>query len=168
MSPRRTRFRPPGLKPWTRIGTLGPFRGRLGLSWFVAALLVGIVILGAGFYALTRSHPPGGSFVPVGDASSFHPGSAREVGVPGAFVGRAVDGQLVAVLQEDGCTLTFQDGHYRDCRGAVYELTGAGSGGCGSLDVLPLTVYRGAVYVDPDHPAIRSPAPAPSSGGRCP
>jgi hypothetical protein len=165
MSPRRTRFRPPGLKPWTRIGTLGPFRGRLGLSWVVAALLAGAVIIGAGWYSLTRSHPPGGSFVSVGPTSSFHPGSAREVYVPGAFVA-AVSTTFIGVLQEDGCTLRVVDGHYRDCRGAVYDFTGAGAGGCGSLDLLPTTVYRGTVYVDPDHPVIKS--PAPPSGEPCP
>lgn len=167
MSPRRTRFRPPGLKPWTRIGTLGPFRGRLGLSWMIAALVAGVVILAAGWYALARPRPPGGSFVPVGAVASFPSGSAREVGVPGAFVGSA-GGGLVAVLQEDGCTLTVTDGHYRDCRGATYDFSGRGTGGCGSLDLLPLTVYRGTVYVDPDHPLVRSPAPAPSSGRPCP
>ena len=30
------RFRPPGLKPTTKIGTLGPYRGRLGLAWVIA------------------------------------------------------------------------------------------------------------------------------------
>jgi len=167
MSPRRTRFRPPGLKPWTRIGTLGPFRGRLGLSWVVAALLVGLVILAAGWYALSRPHPPGGSFVSVGDASSFQAGTAREVYLPGTFVA-STGGRIVAVLQEDGCTLTVVDGHYRDCRGAAYELDGTGSGGCGSLDLLPVVIYGGRVYVDPDHPVTRSPAPAPTSGERCP
>ena len=71
MPRRRVRLRPPGLKPWTRIGTLGPFRGRLGLSWVIAAVVVGVVVLAAGSYALLRPHPPGGSFVPVGAASSF-------------------------------------------------------------------------------------------------
>ena len=33
---RRLRFRPPGLKPSTKIGTLGPYRGRLGLGWVLA------------------------------------------------------------------------------------------------------------------------------------
>jgi len=153
MSPRRTRFRPPGLKPWTRIGTLGPFRGRLGLSWMIAALVAGVVILAAGWFA------------PVGTASSFPPGTAREVDVPGTFVGSA-GGRLVAVLQEDGCMLTAADGHYRDCRGAIYDLSGAGSGGCGSLDLLPIASYKGTIYVDPDHPVVES--PAPPSGEPCP
>lgn len=47
--PRRVRFRPPGVKPWTRIGPLGPFRGRLGLSWVIAPLVVGAAVLIAGW-----------------------------------------------------------------------------------------------------------------------
>ena len=155
----RVRLRPPGLKPWTRIGTLGPFRGRLGLSWVVAAVVVGVVVLAAGTYALLRPHPPGGSFVPVGAAASFAEGTARAVNVPGAYVGRT-GGELVAVLQEDGCSLSVEGGRYRDCRGVVYELNGTGGAGCGSLDLLLVGVYRGTVYIDPDHPQNGSPAPA--------
>jgi hypothetical protein len=43
--PRRIRFRPPGLKPTTRVGSLGPYRGRLGAGWVVAPLVAGIIIL---------------------------------------------------------------------------------------------------------------------------
>jgi hypothetical protein len=39
------RFRPPGVKPWTRIGPLGPFRGRLGVAWVVAPLVVGAALI---------------------------------------------------------------------------------------------------------------------------
>jgi hypothetical protein len=127
----------------------------------VAAVVVGVVVLAAGAYALLRPHPPGGSFVPVGAASSFADGTARAVDVPGAFVGRT-GGQLVAVLQEDGCSLSVEAGRYRDCRGVVYELNGAGAAGCGSLDLLLVSVYRDKVYIDPDHPQNGSPAPAGS------
>jgi hypothetical protein len=51
---KRTQFRPPGLKPTTKVGTLGPYRGRLGLAWVVAPLVAGAVILVAGLVALTR------------------------------------------------------------------------------------------------------------------
>jgi hypothetical protein len=52
---RRIRFRPPGLKPTTKIGTLGPYRGRLGLGWVVAPMVVGVVLLIAvGIYFLAR------------------------------------------------------------------------------------------------------------------
>jgi hypothetical protein len=51
---KRVRFRPPGLKPTTRIGPLGPFRGRLGLAWVIAPLCTGAIILAAGLLLLTR------------------------------------------------------------------------------------------------------------------
>ena len=52
--PRRLRIRPPGLRPTTKIGTLGPYRSRLGLAWVVAPLLAGILIVLAGYLALVR------------------------------------------------------------------------------------------------------------------
>jgi hypothetical protein len=51
---RRFHFRPPGLKPTTRVGTLGPYRGRLGVAWVVAPILAGIVIVIAGWIALSH------------------------------------------------------------------------------------------------------------------
>jgi hypothetical protein len=51
---KRVPFRPPGLKPTTKVGTLGPYRGRLGIAWVVAPLIAGIVILLAGLFILTR------------------------------------------------------------------------------------------------------------------
>jgi hypothetical protein len=49
---KRIRFRPPGLKPTTKVGTIGPYRGRLGLAWVIAPIVVGIVIVLAAFLAL--------------------------------------------------------------------------------------------------------------------
>jgi hypothetical protein len=51
MARSRLRFRPPGLKPWTKIGTLGPFRGRLGIQWVIAPIVLGIVLVVAGWLA---------------------------------------------------------------------------------------------------------------------
>jgi hypothetical protein len=48
----RIRFRPPGVKPWTRIGRFGPARGRLGLAWVIAPLVVGVALLVAGLLLL--------------------------------------------------------------------------------------------------------------------
>jgi hypothetical protein len=48
MALRRLRFRPPGLKPWTRVGTFGPFRGRLGLQWVIAPVVVGVILIVVG------------------------------------------------------------------------------------------------------------------------
>jgi hypothetical protein len=51
---KRLRFRPPGLKPTTKVGTLGPYRGRLGLAWVIAPIVAGAVIVLAGVLALAR------------------------------------------------------------------------------------------------------------------
>lgn len=49
---RRIRLRVPGVKPGQKIGPLGPFRGRLGLSWVIASIVVGAAILAFGLYYL--------------------------------------------------------------------------------------------------------------------
>jgi hypothetical protein len=54
MARRRLRVRPPGLRPTTKVGTLGPYRGRLGISWVIAPIVAGVVILVAGILALAR------------------------------------------------------------------------------------------------------------------
>jgi hypothetical protein len=51
---RKVQIRPPGLKPTTKVGTLGPYRGRLGLAWVIAPLVAGVVILAAGYVAVFR------------------------------------------------------------------------------------------------------------------
>ena len=51
---RKFQFRPPGLKPTTKVGTLGPYRGRLGLAWVIAPLVAGAVIVIAGILILAR------------------------------------------------------------------------------------------------------------------
>ncbi len=53
-SRRHFRFRPPGLKPTTKVGTLGPYRGRLGLAWVIAPLVAGVVILVAAYLTFSR------------------------------------------------------------------------------------------------------------------
>ena len=54
MARRKLQIRPPGLKPTTKVGTLGPYRGRLGVAWVIAPLVAGIVIIVAGYFALFR------------------------------------------------------------------------------------------------------------------
>jgi len=52
MSRKKMTIRPPGLKPTTKVGTLGPYRGQLGLAWVIAPVVVGVLILIAGYFAL--------------------------------------------------------------------------------------------------------------------
>jgi hypothetical protein len=54
MARRKITIRPPGLKPTTKVGTLGPYRGRLGLAWVIAPIVVGVVIVVAGYLAVVR------------------------------------------------------------------------------------------------------------------
>jgi hypothetical protein len=49
---KRIRFRPPGLKPTTKVGTLGPYRARLGFAWVIAPIFAGLAILLAGWLLL--------------------------------------------------------------------------------------------------------------------
>jgi hypothetical protein len=51
---KRPRFRPPGLKPTTKVGHLGPYRGRLGLGWVIAPIVAGLIIVAAGWLLLFR------------------------------------------------------------------------------------------------------------------
>jgi hypothetical protein len=51
---KRFQIRPPGLKPTTKVGTLGPYRGRLGLAWVIAPIVAGLIIVVAGYLALFR------------------------------------------------------------------------------------------------------------------
>ena len=54
MARKKIQIRPPGLKPTTKVGTLGPYRGRLGFAWVIAPLIAGLAILIAGYFALIR------------------------------------------------------------------------------------------------------------------
>jgi hypothetical protein len=49
---KRFQFRPPGLRATTKIGTLGPYRRRLGLAWVIAPIVAGAVIVIAGYLVL--------------------------------------------------------------------------------------------------------------------
>ena len=51
---KRLHFRPPGLKPTTKVGTLGPYRARLGFAWVLAPIVAGIVIAIAAWIALAH------------------------------------------------------------------------------------------------------------------
>ena len=54
MARKKITIRPPGLKPTTKVGTIGPYRGRLGLAWVIAPIVVGACIVVAGYLAMTR------------------------------------------------------------------------------------------------------------------
>lgn len=146
--PGRMRFRSPGVKPGQRIGPLGPFRGRLGLHWVIAPVVLAVVLLVAGWYFLAGSRP-GVPWRSVGRVDGLAPGSARPV-ADGIVLGRLADGRAVAVAAEPGCGLDVVPGNgYQDCRGTSFGLDGEPVGGGEPLDLVPLQVRRGEIFIDP-------------------
>jgi hypothetical protein len=145
--PPRIRFRSPGVKPGQKIGPLGPFRGRLGIHWVLGSLALGILLAVAGWLFFTGG-APGEPWRPVALLESLAPGSARTVG-DGVAVGRLPGGQVVAVAEPTGCPLQAEEGGYRDCRSRAYELDGQPQDEGAPLDLVPVQVVRGTIYVDP-------------------
>jgi hypothetical protein len=147
---RRIHIRSPGVKTGSTIGTLGPFRGTLGIHWVIAAIAIGLVLVLATTYAWVRGAKPKEPYREVGAVESFAPGTAREV-LGGIFVGRARDGQPFAVaLPAPNCPLEVTDRGYRDCSDLGYGFDGEPLGRAEDpLPRLPLEVYRGEVFVDP-------------------
>lgn len=141
-------FRSPGVKPGQRIGPLGPFRGRLGLQWVVAPLVLGIVLVVAGWYFL-RDTEPAPPWRPVAEVSSLPIGQGREA-LPGVLVGRLPDGRVVAVAAEPGCSLGPSGGGYVDCNGTAFRLDGAPVTEGDALDLVPVQVYDGVLYANPE------------------
>jgi hypothetical protein len=147
MSTRRIHVRAPGVKTGSKIGPLGPFRGTLGIQWVIGAMAVGLVIVLAVTWILFRE--PGEPFreVEVFTLDQVAPGTAREA-LPGVYVGVTDDGQPIAVRHPLGnCELEFVEGRYLDCHEWWYDLHGRGRLGR-KLDVLPLQIHRGAIYID--------------------
>ena len=119
----RLHFRPPGLKPWTKIGTLGPFRGRLGLQWVIAPVVLGAILVIVGWLYLSRPAGPQPPFVRVTTIQQLGDGAPRTFPLAGESVRIGLDANGVPFARL--------------------------ATGCTRLDVV---TYRGAVYVDPADP----------------
>lgn len=143
----RIRFRSPGVKPGQRIGPLGPFRGRLGLAWVIAPLVLGAILVLAGWFFLrdTAPEPP---WLPVAEVSSLPVGEAREV-LAGVLVGRLPDGRVIAVAEEPGCALGPSADGYVDCDGTAFGLDGAPVAEGEPLDLVPVRIHEGVLYANP-------------------
>lgn len=141
----RIRFRSPGVKPGQKIGPLGPFRGRLGLHWVIAPLVV-LVVLGVVAWLFFRGGPPEApwrAIAPVGSLVSPQPAGGD------AWVARLADGRVIAVKAEAGCPIVSIATGYQDCEGAAYDLAGFPAGEGEPLDLAPMQIVDGQVYVDP-------------------
>lgn len=143
---RRIRFRSPGVKPGQKIGPLGPFRGRLGLQWVIAPLVLGLILVVAGWLFL-RGGDPAPPWRAVAEASSLPVGEGREA-LPGIFVARLSDGRVIAVAEEPGCPLEPGGEGYEDCEGTAYDLGGLPANDGSPLDLVPVQVHEGVLYAN--------------------
>lgn len=133
-------------------------RAPLGVQWVVGALLVGVVVLVAGWFAL-RPSIPDPPFVEL--PASAVPSAAGET--PTVV---ALDGRDVLVLGVLGRPRAFdwsepttavpaycpESGLLEAPDGSLWRATGRGVEGTPSLVELPVSVVDGRVFVDPTDP----------------
>lgn len=146
-------------------------RERMGLQWPIAAAVAAVVVaLGGGVFLLRGAGPPGEPFVPVTRLTALAPGATEAAAADGTEVllVRAAGG-VHAFVAPDGVGPRFCESSGRlEADGRVWTLEGRLVGGdtdAGSLARVPVTVFDGAVFVDPTAP---KPAPEPSRAGENP
>lgn len=138
-------------------------RERMALSWPIAAVIAGLIVLGAGTVFLLQSGAPGESFVALTRLPDLPAGETQVVTAADreVLVVRA-QGALHAYLAPDQavrwCAAT---GRLEGADAAVWRLNGRRVGGtAASLRPVPTEVHAGVVYG-----AVRRAAEPPTPGG---
>lgn len=141
-------------------------RAPMGIQWVIGSLVVGLVVVVAGWFAL-RDTTPSAPFVEVPAELVEAPGGVALWSPPGVAdealvvtVGSrtrvfAWPGDQLPVVCEESGLLEAADG-------AAWRLTGRGVGGTPSLAEHPLIVDDGVLYADPTT-TIDLPTSDPSS-----
>ena len=128
-------------------------RAPLGLQWAIAAVVAGLLVLGAGTVALVlMSRPPGAPFVAAGPLAAIDPRGAGTVATAGddVLVLRAAGGVRAFVAPDQPVAWCAASRHLESADGDVWEPDGRLIGGSGaSLTPLPFEVHDGVLYVNP-------------------
>jgi hypothetical protein len=129
-------------------------REPLGLQWAIAAVIAGVLVLGAGGMAvLLMSRPPGAPFVASGPLAAIDPRGARVVAAESGedvLVVRAAGGVRAFAAPDQPVAWCAETRHLESAGGHVWEPNGRLIGGQGaSLTPLPAEVHDGVLYVNP-------------------
>jgi hypothetical protein len=146
-------------------------RERMALSWPVAAVVLGLVVLAAGAALLLRGGPPGEPFIPVVEFAELSHGEATVVAAAGheVLVVRAPGALRAFAAPDQAVRWCAETDRLEGAEGALWRLDGRRVGGeAPSLAPLPVEVHDGVIHAAPTTP--RTPPP-PADGGeqpRCP
>lgn len=140
-------------------------RERMALSWPVAAVIAGLVVLGAGAVFLLGGGTPDEPFQPLIAFHELAQGETTVAEADGAAVlAVRVPGAVRAFLAPDQpVTWCGETDRLEGARGAVWQLDGRRVGGtAASLSPLPATLHDGTVYAAPAR--ARTPEPPADRG----
>lgn len=140
-------------------------RERMALSWPVAALAAGLVVLGAGAVFLLSGGAPDEPFTPVIPFHDLPQGATAVAEADGVDVlAVRAPGAVRAFLAPDQpVTWCADTNHLEGARGAVWQLDGRRVGGtAASLRPLPVELHDGTLYAAPTR--AREPEPPADRG----
>lgn len=128
-------------------------RAPMGLQWVIGALVVGVVVAIAGWFAL-RDTTPAAPFTEVPAAVVEAAGGVAvwDPGPPGTEALVVTDGNRSRVFAWDSGpapVLCEESGLLEAADGRVWRLTGRGLDGTPSLAEHPVAIHDGVLYADP-------------------
>ncbi len=137
----------------------------LGLTWVAALVALGGESLVALFGFLKPINTGGfGGTVRAGTVAEFAPGSINLVKAGRFYLRRYEDGSFIAFWQRCthlGCSVPWVDAENQfhcPCHGSLYDAHGVVTGGPAPrpLDIFPVTINNGEVFVDTGSPIQRA------------
>lgn len=140
-------------------------RDFLGIAWAGLTLVLGGEAAGALFKFIQPINTGGfGGVVNAGKVDDFQRGSITHNQAGRFYLVRMEDGSFLALWQKCthlGCSVPWVDAENQfhcPCHGSLYNQLGEVQGGPAPrpLDVFPVTIQDGQVFVDTGHPSQRS------------
>lgn len=164
-APQKAEFGPSGYLPGraaTRARKI-VLRAPMGLQWVVGAIVLGGIVLVAGWLFLARAgQPPAAPFVAVGAPPGLD--EARVVEDLDVLLVSAGRVRAFVGASELGLNYCAENGHIEGADGRAWSLTGRGFDGTRSLREHPSVIDGETLYVDPTRtldtpPPLDEPAP---------